>query len=184
MYITFVCYKTALTDYVVFELRSVEIIRLHDFFLISRGYFDNILRWWWKLRYRPKNLVGELPHDEKLICRRLVSTLYASVILTIWTFRFIVTHINSKCWLKRCATEVRSLTTVGITHVRTLKSSKKRSKSECWAYFIVRNDYGFEFLCPNKEYGKKRNPVSIWSYWNEILANVRHLGAVHNLLSQ
>ena len=46
-------------------------------------------------------------------------------ILTIWTIRFTVTHINYKCWLKRCATEVRSLTTVGITHVRTLKSGKK-----------------------------------------------------------
>ena len=31
------------------------------------------------------------------------------------------------------------------------------------------------FGCPIKKCGNKRNPLSIWTYWNEIFENVRHL---------
>ena len=99
------------------------------------------------------------PHDVKFIslwdCGDWCLQSMPLWIFTIWTFRLICTHINCNCWLSD-ATEVRSLTTVGITHVIEVITV-----SSC--------------RCPNKKYRNKRNPLSIWTYWNEIFANVRHL---------
>ena len=83
-------------------------------------------------------------------------------------------EVQQKKW--RYNEKNHCLTTVGITHLRTLKSGQKKSESRSVEPISLSEVLTVSNLdCPNKKYGNKMNPLSIWTYWNEILANVRHL---------